>query len=194
MSKIYDIDENTFRQVISQCYSESQCLKEFGCSSKGGFHRKKFRQRCKELEIDLSHFSLSKTICASKANHLSTEEILVKNSPYKGSSIRLKNRLISEGILEYKCSKCGNTGEWLGSPLALQLHHKDGDNTNNEKENLDILCPNCHSQTDNFSGKKHKKEKKKCEICGKELSSNRHKICGNCLIEKLRENPFYKNS
>ncbi len=81
-----------------------------------------------------------------------TEEILVENSPYKNIPI-LKKRLLKEGLLEYKCAICGNTGEWLGQPLTLQLDHINGDHFDHRLENLRLLCPNCHSQTETFSGK-----------------------------------------
>lgn len=52
--------------------------------------------------------------------------------------------------LEHKCSECGNTGEWNGKKLRLELHHIDGNHNNNKIENLTFLCPNCHSQTHNY--------------------------------------------
>ena len=57
---------------------------------------------------------------------------------------------------EYKCGIC-NLSDWLGEPVTLELHHINGDNKNNEISNLIILCPNCHSQTDNFRAKNKKK-------------------------------------
>lgn len=53
---------------------------------------------------------------------------------------------------EYRCDIC-NLSDWLGEPITLELHHIDGVNTNNETLNLQVLCPNCHSQTDNFRAK-----------------------------------------
>ena len=59
-------------------------------------------------------------------------------------------------ILKEQDDKCGecNINEWLGKPIVLELHHIDGDNSNNTRENLIFLCPNCHSQTDNWRIKK----------------------------------------
>lgn len=65
------------------------------------------------------------------------------------SSSFLKSRLIKEGILEYKCAKC-DIFSWLGEKLSLQLDHINGDRKDNRIENLRLLCPNCHSQTDTF--------------------------------------------
>jgi 5-methylcytosine-specific restriction endonuclease McrA len=71
------------------------------------------------------------------------------------NSHKLKNRLIEDGIFERKCYNCGLT-EWMGEPIPIELHHIDGNKFNNNKENLQILCPNCHSMTPNNSGKKVK--------------------------------------
>jgi Zn finger protein HypA/HybF involved in hydrogenase expression len=70
---------------------------------------------------------------------------------------RLKKRILKAGLIEYKCSCCGIT-EWNGKPIVLQLHHINGDNRDNRKENLTFLCPNCHSQTDSFCGKNKEEE------------------------------------
>ncbi len=65
----------------------------------------------------------------------------------------LKLRLLAAGLKEDRCEECGLT-EWRGRPLSLALHHVNGDGLDNRLENLALLCPNCHSQTPNFSGKK----------------------------------------
>lgn len=116
----------------------------------------------KENNIDISHFKRCSLGSYNEPKEL--VEYLVKDSTIK--SYKLKNRLFKEHIKEKKCECCGLT-EWLGKPINLQLHHINGVNTDNRLENLQILCPNCHSCTDNFSGKnqkiniKEKKERKK---------------------------------
>lgn len=67
-------------------------------------------------------------------------------------TFKLKNRLIKENVLEDKCSICG-IDEWQGKKISLQLDHIDGDNHNHRLENLRLICPNCHSQTDTYCGK-----------------------------------------
>lgn len=51
----------------------------------------------------------------------------------------------------HQCECCELT-EWLGQPIPLEVHHVDGDSDNNTKENLKLLCPNCHAFTDNYKG------------------------------------------
>ena len=71
----------------------------------------------------------------------------------KGKNIQSRQRLDALIYLRgHKCENCGQT-EWLGKPIPLCCHHIDGDNLNNEIENLQLLCPNCHALTDNFCGK-----------------------------------------
>ena len=67
--------------------------------------------------------------------------------------------MIKEGYKERKCECCGNS-EWLNRPIVLELHHIDGNHSNNALENLQLLCPNCHAITDNFKSKNIKHYKK----------------------------------
>lgn len=69
------------------------------------------------------------------------------------TSHKLRLRLLQDEIKEHKCECCG-LSEWMGKPIPLELHHLDGNHYNNEIDNLQILCPNCHAQTDTYCSKK----------------------------------------
>jgi hypothetical protein len=79
-------------------------------------------------------------------------EILVERSTYAWTST-LKRRLLKEGVLVNRCSRCGLGPEWQGEPLTMILDHRNGDNRDNRLGNLRLLCPNCNSQQPTFAGK-----------------------------------------
>ena len=90
-------------------------------------------------------------------------EYLSNKTPMQ--SDKLKIRLIKEGYLDEKCYNCVRT-EWEGDGIALQLSHKDGNKSNNNLRNLELLCPNCHAMTkewklkNEFKGKSPSNEAK----------------------------------
>lgn len=151
ISKVYSINDEEFKQLIASSYSYCDCAKKLGMSPYGENSSKQLKKRIAELNCDISHFSAAKAAKQASTKY-TMDEILTENSAYTNRG-RLKVRLISENLLEYRCSICGNEGEWLGQPLSLQLDHINGINNDNRLDNLRFLCPNCHSQTDTFSGK-----------------------------------------
>jgi 5-methylcytosine-specific restriction endonuclease McrA len=86
----------------------------------------------------------------TRRNVTSLETWLVESSTVNRQ--HLKRRLVKAGLKEDRCEECG-LSEWRGEPITLALHHRNGVGTDNRLENLAILCPNCHSQTENFGGR-----------------------------------------
>lgn len=93
-------------------------------------------------------------------------KILNNEITYSNSSLR--KRLIECGLKDNKCECCGIT-EWNGKDIKFELHHIDGNHYNNNLDNLQILCPNCHSQTFNF-------RKSKSFIFKKQYSNNHNYV------------------
>lgn len=103
-------------------------------------------------------FGKEKDYAYIKRRELSIDDVFTENSSYLCTD-HLKSKIRKLGLIPYQCESCGNKGEWNGKPLSLQLHHVNGNRTDNRIENLSFLCPNCHSQTDNYSGKGQRRAK-----------------------------------
>jgi len=72
-----------------------------------------------------------------------------------GSGVNGTKLCVKRYLLEQQNSKCAHCGinEWNGKPIVLELEHKDGNSDNNRPENLECLCPNCHSQTPTYKNR-----------------------------------------
>lgn len=81
---------------------------------------------------------------------ISSDIVFRQNSNYSNEMV--KQRIVTDDLLEYKCSKCG-IDEWQGETIVLDLDHINGNNRDNRLINLRFLCPNCHSQTDTYKGR-----------------------------------------
>ena len=100
-------------------------------------------KKIKKLELDTTHLRKEPT------NNFDLNKKLVENKKY--GSNRLKKQLYKEQLKLEKCEKCGTDDIWIGAPLVHQLDHINGNNKDNRIENLQILCPSCHSQTNTYS-------------------------------------------
>lgn len=201
MRKFSEISDDEFIEAFDNCLCIRDIVEYLGYSRNSGSMAIKVRERIEDLELDASTLVGRQAYYSGRATY-SLDEILVKNSTYTNVT-SLKKRILDANLLEYVCSCCGNTGIWNGKPLTLELHHKDGDNTNHELANLEFLCPNCHSQTNNYGSKNiriHKKEynnseknltvkpKKTvnyCKDCGCIITS-RAKLCNSCNFKARR--------
>lgn len=121
---------------VQRYYDEGNSITE--CQRHFGFARQTFADAVKRGAVE------SRPQAGAAALYLITGE-----RQHRGT---LKRALLRERLKDYRCEGCG-ISEWRGEPLSLALHHVNGDARDNRLENLQLLCPNCHSQTENFAGR-----------------------------------------
>lgn len=144
-----------FVQAWLSSKTVGEVAKKLGRNKSGGGYPV-LRAAAQELNLPTDHmieYGLNTGPSYNHAKFIPLSEILVENSTYTNIA-RLKIRLLREGLLEIKCygEGCGLT-EWRSKPISLQLDHINGNNFDHRIENLRLLCPNCHSQTETFAGK-----------------------------------------
>lgn len=137
--------------AVADATTIRKALQNLGVTPNGRNY-KRFEDYTKQYGIDISHFKggkgWSKGLKLDKRVDL--DQYLTNQTPIQ--SYKLKLRLLEEGVLPHKCMCCG-LEQWLDDPIPLELHHVDGNKNNNNLDNIELLCPNCHAQTENYRGK-----------------------------------------
>ena len=132
----YDWDE------VQRYYDEGHSITQ--CQARFGFARKTFMD------------AVARGAVVSRPHGMPIETLLVAGR--RRNRNHIKGRLLRAGLKQNRCEDCG-IAEWRGEPLSLALHHLNGDGNDNRLANLMLLCPNCHSQTENFGGRKVRRDR-----------------------------------
>lgn len=140
----YTIEE--VKQACTQATYMAQALHFLGLTIHTINYRK-IRTLIDNHNIDTSHWNSQ--INSRKYLH---EEIFCEDSPISRTDLRKKVKMYNVLNLD-SCSCCG-INEWMGEDLSVQIDHINGNSRDNRIENLRALCPNCHSQTTTYGGKR----------------------------------------
>jgi DNA-binding CsgD family transcriptional regulator len=123
-------------QEIRRFYDAGHSVAE--CCARFGFNKQTW------------HGAINRGVIVPRPARLPLSSLLVAG-PRRNRN-HLKGRLFDAGLKSRACESCG-LSEWRGQPIPLALHHVNGDRNDNRLENLQILCANCHSQTDTWAGR-----------------------------------------
>jgi hypothetical protein len=134
--------------AVAESFSVAETLRRLGCPDTGT-QRALLRQWVAEEVLSTVHF-LGQAHQRGKtypARHRRPEDILVKHDGGGRTRTRLLRRALHEvGVLE-ECAECGAGPEWFGRPMTLEVDHVNGDWSDDRRENLRLLCSNCHAIT-----------------------------------------------
>lgn len=148
------IDDDDLRELLPRARSLAQVLRQLGLDPDNGSDYRRLRRHIAALGLSTDHLAGQAWARgrSPRRDRRPLEEILVRESPFRGGSAKLRRRLVEEGLLSWRCARCGVT-TWNGQPAPLQLDHVNGDPRDNRRENLRLLCPNCHAQTPTYCGR-----------------------------------------
>lgn len=143
--------------AVKESRSIRQVIRALGLVPAGGNYVQ-VQKKIEELRLDTSHFlgmGWSKGMPFARKKPISLEKILIENSGYQ--SFKLKKRLFSAELKKKECEECHWKKVSEDGRMPLELHHINGDRSDNRIMNLKVLCPNCHSLKSTHRGRNKKK-------------------------------------
>lgn len=168
-AKWKEFSEEEIRQIVAESKSVVEVAEKLGYCRTSGSAAESINKMCDYYNIDTSHF------LGQGWNKGNFDYSRFK----KGNAIKSAHMVQAIVALRgHKCEQCG-LETWLEKPITLEVHHKDGNHLNNDLNNLMLLCPNCHSYTENWRGKNIQNTQNKTE--NKKMS-----ISDEVLVESLK--------
>ena len=143
MKKWEKFSKEELEQFVKNSYSYAEVCKKCGYAPNSGSSTQAIKEMIELFNFDITHF---KKQSWNKYN-FDYSRFKYGNNIKRGDAIKALVHLRG-----HQCERCNNS-TWENQPIALEVHHLDGNNQNNELENLQLLCPNCHALTDNWRGK-----------------------------------------
>ena len=142
MSKYLNYTEKNLIEAVKDSENLSQVLRKLNLTPAGG-NFDNLKRKIAQLNLDTTHFT---------DKIWSKDKTLKDWASYKNNSGRKKILIKERG---HKCEKCENS-IWQNEKIPLELHHINGIRLDNSKNNLQLLCCNCHATTDNWRARNKK--------------------------------------
>lgn len=149
MKKWEQFSKEEIEQFVKDSKSYAELARKIGYDStaKNGSVYRTVHQMIDELNLNTSHFTGQGWNKDNFDYSRFRYGRAIKNGTALAAIVNLRG---------HRCESCG-LSEWMSKKITLEVHHVDGDSLNNELDNLQLLCPNCHSMTDNWKGRGIKK-------------------------------------
>lgn len=145
------VDEQLLREAVPQATSIAGVIRRLGLEPSGPRHRI-VREEILRLGLDTEHMLGQGFFRGNRGDRrLPIDQVLDFRPEQVG---RRRSKTVKRALLECgvpdQCAMCGTGPEWRGRPMGLEIDHISGDYRDNRRENLRLLCPNCHATTDTY--------------------------------------------